>query len=203
MVSANFLLDFCWSVMNNQIASNRDLKIIAQKSQLSDKTKKMSLIVKRNRLSSAKCKRLAVRQFLSVEHRNHRLHFAQDHVNCHLHPIQRVLWRFWLDFNDGLRRIWREKMSNSTAAVLLSTTGLMVGQSWFGQISVTTVPNTSVIRNGSLTSVRYRDDILAQIVRPYSDAIWWQFHFDGWKCKIPQCGSGSISIWMRKNWDNG
>lgn len=124
MVSANFLLDFCWSVMNNQIASNRDLKIIAQKSQLSDKTKKMSLIVKRNRLSSAKCKRLAVRQFLSVEHRNHRLHFAQDHVNCHLHPIQRVLWRFWLDFNDGLRRIWREKMSNSTAAVLLSTTGL-------------------------------------------------------------------------------
>lgn len=52
-VSAILILEVFWNVMNKQIASNRDLKVFAQKSQLSDKTEKMSLIIKRNRLSSA------------------------------------------------------------------------------------------------------------------------------------------------------
>lgn len=109
--------------MNKQIASNRDLKVVAQKSQLSDKTEKMSLIIKRNRLSSAvvlnreltlatsiristqnlrnrlhgaglglREKKRAVSRLLSMEHRNRRLQFAQYHVNCHIYPIQVVLW---------------------------------------------------------------------------------------------------------------
>lgn len=38
-VSAILILEVFWNVMNKQIASNRDLKMVAQKSQLSDKTK--------------------------------------------------------------------------------------------------------------------------------------------------------------------
>lgn len=97
--------------------------MVAQKAQLSGKTEKMSLIVKRNRFSSAvalnrelsmatgigiftqnlrnrlydaglqlSARRPAVRRRLTVKHRNCRHQFAQDRINCHLHPIQGVLW---------------------------------------------------------------------------------------------------------------
>lgn len=50
----------------------------------------------RNRLYNAglqlRARKTAVRRPLSVEHCNRRLQVCQNHVNCHHHHIQGVLW---------------------------------------------------------------------------------------------------------------
>lgn len=119
-VSAILILEVFWNVMNKQIASNRDLKMVAQKSQLSDKTKNVidyqekSIVISscskqradtgikhkdlHTKLTkpTSRCrvtwKKRAVSRLLSTEHRNRRLQFAKLHVNCHIYPIQVVIW---------------------------------------------------------------------------------------------------------------
>lgn len=50
----------------------------------------------RNRLNNSglqlRARKPTVRRPLSVEHCNRRLQVCQDHVNCHHHHIQGVLW---------------------------------------------------------------------------------------------------------------
>lgn len=140
-VSAILILEVFWNVMNKQIASNRDLKMVAQKSQLSDKTKNVidyqekSIVISSSSKQRAdtgikhkdlhtkltkptsRCrvtwKKRAVSRLLSTEHRNRRLQFAKFHVNCHIYPIQVVIWTAMnqdlismMDFGVYGEKIW-------------------------------------------------------------------------------------------------
>ncbi|XP_062611745.1 uncharacterized protein LOC134273568 [Saccostrea cucullata] len=134
---------------------------------------RMSTQALRNRLHDVglHARRPAVRPPLTVEHRNRRLQFAQDHINWYHHHIQGVLWtdesRFCLDFNDGRRRVWRKKNERYKDCCITEHDRFGCGSVmvWAG-ISYDGSTDLYVIRNGSLTGVCYRDEILAPIVRP-------------------------------------
>lgn len=69
----------------------------------------------RNRLYVANIHawRPAIRPPLTPQHRGHRLTFAQNHQNIPLPRLRSILFtdesKFCVDFNDGRRRVWRQK----------------------------------------------------------------------------------------------
>lgn len=132
----------------------------------------------RNRLHGAnlRARRPVIRLPLTPRHRRCRLEFARQHARIGRDPLHAILFtdesKFMLDFNDGRRRVWRqrnERFQNCCVAEHDRFGGgsVMVwgGISYDGRIDL------HVIRNGSLTAVRYRDEILHQHVRPYAGAI--------------------------------
>lgn len=155
----------------------------------------------RNRLHDAglHARRPAVRPPLTVERRNRRLQFAQDLVNWDHHYIQGVLWtdesRFCLDFNDGSRRVWRKKNERFKDCCVAEHDRFGGGSVmvWAG-ISYGGSTDLYVIRNRSLTGVRYRDEILVPIIRPYAGAIGDNFIL----MDDNAMRDWSISIWKRK-----
>ena len=123
----------------------------------------------RNRLhaSGLHARKPAVRPPLTARHRNCRLQFTRHHANWGVRRIRPVLFtdesRFCLDFHDGQRLVWRQKnerFKNCWGSVMV-----------WGGISYDGSTDLYVIRNGSLTGIRYRDEILAPIVRLYAGAI--------------------------------
>jgi len=132
----------------------------------------------RNRLhaSGLHAKRPAVRPPLTAHHRYCRLQFARLHVNWGLPRIRPVLFtdesRFCLDFNDGRRRVWRQKNERFKDCCVAEHDRFGGGSVmvWAG-ISYDGCTDLYVIRNGTLTGIRYRDEILAPIVRPFAGAI--------------------------------
>jgi len=76
-----------------------------------------------------------------------------------------------MDFHDGCNRVWRrpnERYCDATVAEHDRYGGGSV-MVWAG-ISLRGLTDLYVIENGSLTGVRYRDEILHNIVRPYAGA---------------------------------
>ena len=79
--------------------------------------------------------------------------------------------RFCMDFHDGRNRVWRrpnERYCGATVAEHDRYGGGSVMVS--AGISLRGRTDLYVIENGSLTGVRYRDEILHDIVRPYVGA---------------------------------
>lgn len=131
----------------------------------------------RNRLHSANLHayRPVVRPVLTRRHRMARLDFARNHVNWQLRHWTPVLFtdesRFCVDFHDGRRRVWRttgERYADCCVREHHRFGGGSV-MVWAG-ISIDGHTDLHVV-NGNLTGVRYRDEILHAIVRPYAGAI--------------------------------
>jgi hypothetical protein len=109
-----------------------------------------------------------VRPPLTAHHRNRRLQFARLHVNWGVLRIRPVLFtdesRFCLDFNDGRRKVWRQKKERFMDCCIVEHVV------WAG-ICFDGCTDLDVVRNGPLTGLRYRNEILAPIVRPFAGAI--------------------------------
>ena len=131
----------------------------------------------RNRLhaSGLHARKPAVRPPLTARHRNCRLQFARRHANWGVRRIRPILFtdesRFCLDFHDGRRRVWRQKNERFKNCCVAEHDRFGGGSvmAW-GGISYDGSTDLYVIRNGSLTGIRYRDEILAPIVRLYAGA---------------------------------
>ena len=132
----------------------------------------------RNRFhaSGLHARKPAVRPPLTARHRNCRLQFARRHANWGVRRIRPVLFtdesRFCLDFQDGRRRVWRQKNERFKNCCVAEHDRFGGGSVMvWGGISYDGSTDLYVIRNGSLTGIRYRDEILAPIIRLYAGAI--------------------------------
>ena len=131
----------------------------------------------RNRLHAAnlRARRPVVRPPLTPRHRRCRLVFARDYTPFGRQRLRNVLWtdesKFNLDFNDGRRRVWRQRNERFRDCCVVEHDRFGGGSVlvWAG-ISYDGRTDLYVIRNGALTGVRYRDEILHPIVRPYAGA---------------------------------
>jgi transposase len=80
--------------------------------------------------------------------------------------------RFCLDFHDGRRRVWRSRNQRFANCNVVEHDRFGGGSVMvWGGISLDGSTDLYVIRNGSLNAVRYRDEILDPIVRPFAGAI--------------------------------
>lgn len=132
----------------------------------------------RNRLHSHNLRafRPAVRPRLTMRHRTNRLEFARLHVNLDRARLRNILFtdesRFCLDFHDGRRRVWRSKNERYANCNVVEHDRFGGGSIMvWGGISLDGSTDLYVIRNGSLNALRYRDEILDPIVRPFAGAI--------------------------------
>jgi len=132
----------------------------------------------RNRLhkSHLHAQRPAIRPPLRPHHRQHRLTFSRDYVDIPVEDLRPILFtdesRFCLDFHDGRRRVWRQKNERFKDCCVVEHDRFGGGSIMvWGGISFDGSTDLYVIANGSLTGMRYRDEILDPIVRPYAGAI--------------------------------
>ena len=117
---------------------------------------------------------------LTAAHRAARLQFAQDHRNWQLRHWRPVLFtdesRYTLSSCDGRDRTWRRvgeryQPDNIVEHDRFGGGSVMV----WGGLSLDGHTDLQVLQGGTLTAVRYRDEILGPIVRPYAGAIGPQF----------------------------
>lgn len=113
---------------------------------------------------------------LNPGHRAARLRWAREHVSWTSQQWASVLFtdesRFTLESDSGRQMIWREQrtryhQSNIVERHSYRGGGIMV---WAG-ISLGGHTDLHVFHGGTLTGVRYRDEILDPYVRPYAAAI--------------------------------
>lgn len=123
-----------------------------------------------------RARRPAIRVPLTVRHIRDRLDFGQFHLNWRLVDWEPVLFtdesRYCLDFTDRRARVWRlpsERFHQDNVAEHDRYGGgsIMV----WGGISLRGKTDLHIIENGTLTGLRYRDEILDVYVRPYAGAI--------------------------------
>ncbi|KAI3361186.1 hypothetical protein L3Q82_013382 [Scortum barcoo] len=121
----------------------------------------------RNRLHEggmrARCPQVGV--VLTAQHRAGRLAFAREHQDWQIHHWRPVLFtdesRFTLSTCDRRGRVWRRRGERSAACSILQhdrfgSGSLMV----WGGISLGGRSSLHVLARGSLTAIRYRDEIL-------------------------------------------
>ena len=136
----------------------------------------------RNRLHAAniRARKPAVRPPLTPEHRRLRLDFFPGHRNIPLARLRSLLFtdesKFCVDFNDGRRRVWRQKNERFRDCCVLEHDryggpSVLV----WGGFSYDVSTDLYVIASGALTGVRYRDEILHEFVRPYAGAVGQDF----------------------------
>ena len=132
----------------------------------------------RNRLHEGglRARRPVVCPVLTAQHRGARLAFAIEHQNWHVRHWRPVLFtdesRFTLSTCDRRERVWRSQGERYAACNI-------VQHDWFGGGSVMVPGGISMegrtdlyrLENGSLTAIRYRDEILEPMVRPYAGAV--------------------------------
>ena len=136
----------------------------------------------RNRLHDAglRSRRPAIRVPLTRYHMQMRLAWARDHVTWTQNDLAPVLFtdesRFCVDFTDRRARVWR--MPNERfAPVCVAEHDRFGGGSvmvWAG-ISAQGKTDLHVIDNGTLTALRYVNEILDVYVRPYAGAVGENF----------------------------
>ncbi|KAI3369654.1 hypothetical protein L3Q82_025366 [Scortum barcoo] len=115
---------------------------------------------------------------LTAQHRAGRLAFAREHQDCanncrHWRP---VLFtdesRFTLSTCDRRDRVWRRRGERSAACNILQHDRFGSGSVMvWGGISLGGRTALHVLARGSLTAIRYRDEILRPLVRPYAGAV--------------------------------
>lgn len=136
----------------------------------------------RNRLHTAgmRARRPAIRIPLTRNHIQARLQWARDHARWTLHDWTPVLFtdesRFCVDFTDRRVRVWRSA-NERLAPVCVATHDRHGGGSvmvWAG-ISMQGRTDLHIVQNGTLTAVRYVNEILDVYVRPYAGAIGPEF----------------------------
>lgn len=136
----------------------------------------------RNRLHNAGLysRRACVRIPLTVRHRRERLEWAEDHVTWTRNDWVPVLFtdesRYCLDFTDRRQRVWRRQRerfhdANISEHDRYGGGSIMV----WGGINRDGRTDLHVLERGTMTGVRYRDEILDVYVRPYAGAVGPEF----------------------------
>ncbi|KAL0154107.1 hypothetical protein M9458_050566, partial [Cirrhinus mrigala] len=110
---------------------------------------------------------------LTAQHRAGRLAFAREHQDWQIRHWHPVLFtdesRFTLSTCD---RGWRRRGERSAACNILQHDRFGSGSVMvWGGISLEGHTALHVLARGSLTAIRYRDEILRLLVRPYAGAV--------------------------------
>uniref|UniRef100_A0A3B4CC07 Uncharacterized protein n=1 Tax=Pygocentrus nattereri TaxID=42514 RepID=A0A3B4CC07_PYGNA len=104
---------------------------------------------------------------LTAQHRAGRLAFAREHQDWQIHHWHPVLFtdesRFTLSTCDRRDRVWRCHVQHDR----FGSGSVMV----WGGISLEGRTALHVVSRGSLTAIRYRDEILRPLVRPYAGVV--------------------------------
>lgn len=113
---------------------------------------------------------------LLPEHRRNRLEYAQDHQNWQLRHWRPVLFtnesRFHVSTCDRRVRVWRRSGERYADCNVLEYDRYGGGSVmvWAG-ICLDGRTDLHVVDRGALTAVRYRDEVLHPIVRPFAGAV--------------------------------
>ncbi|KAI4894462.1 hypothetical protein NFI96_010012, partial [Prochilodus magdalenae] len=132
----------------------------------------------RNRLheDGMRARRPQMGVVLTAQHRAGCLAFAREHHDWQIHHWRPVLLtdesRFTLSTCDRRDRVWRRREERSSPCTILQ-------HDWFGSGSVMVWGGISlegrtalpVLARGSLTAIRFGDEILRPLVRPYAGAV--------------------------------
>ncbi|KAI4879755.1 hypothetical protein NFI96_030320, partial [Prochilodus magdalenae] len=132
----------------------------------------------RNRLheDGMRARRPQMGVVLTAQHRAGHLAFAREHQDWQIRHWHPVLFtdesRFTLSTCDRRDRVWRRRGERSAACNILQhdrfgSESVMV----WGGISLKGRTALHVLARGSLTAIRYRDEILRPLVRPYAGAV--------------------------------
>uniref|UniRef100_A0A674AH33 Tc1-like transposase DDE domain-containing protein n=1 Tax=Salmo trutta TaxID=8032 RepID=A0A674AH33_SALTR len=132
----------------------------------------------RNRLHEGgmRARRPQVGVVLTAQHRAGRLAFAREHQDLQIRHWRPVLFtdesRFTLSTCDRRDRVWRRRGERSAACNILQHDRFGGGSVMvWGGISLGGRTALHVLARGSLTAIRYRDEILRLLVRPYAGAV--------------------------------
>uniref|UniRef100_A0A4W5MI74 Transposase Tc1-like domain-containing protein n=1 Tax=Hucho hucho TaxID=62062 RepID=A0A4W5MI74_9TELE len=132
----------------------------------------------RNRLHEGgmRARRTQVGVVLTAQHRAGRLAFAREHQDWQIRHWRPVLFtdesRFTLSTCDRRDRVWRRRGERSAACNILQHDRFGGGSVMvWGGISLGGRTALHVLARGSLTAIRYRDEILRPLVRPYAGAV--------------------------------
>ncbi|KAI3377208.1 hypothetical protein L3Q82_009119 [Scortum barcoo] len=132
----------------------------------------------RNRLHEGgmRARRPQVGVVLTAQHRAGRLAFAREHQDWQIRHWRPVLFtdesRFTLSTCDRRDRVWRRRGERSAACNILQHDRFGSGSVMvWGGISLGGRTALHVLARGSLTAIRYRDEILRPLVRPYAGAV--------------------------------
>lgn len=132
----------------------------------------------RNRLHEGgmRARRPQVGVVLTAQHRAGRLAFAREHQDWQIRHWRPVLFtdesRFTLSTCDRRDRVWRRHGERSAACNILQHDRFGGGSVMvWGGISLGGRTALHVLARGSLTAIRYRDEILRPLVRPYAGAV--------------------------------
>ncbi|KAI4872346.1 hypothetical protein NFI96_016865 [Prochilodus magdalenae] len=122
----------------------------------------------------ARCAQIGV--VLTAQHRAGRLAFAREHQDWQIRHWRPVLFtdesRFTLSTCDRRDRVWRRSGERSAACDILQHDRFGFGSVMvWGGISLEGRTALHVLARGSLTAIRYRDEILRPLVRPYAGAV--------------------------------
>nr|ABV31711.1 transposase [Salmo salar] len=132
----------------------------------------------RNRLHDGgmRARRPQVGVVLTAQHRAGRLAFAREHQDWQIRHWRPVLFtderRFTLSTCDRRDRVWRCCGECFAACNILQHDRFGGGSVMvWGGISLGGRTALHVLARGSLTAIRYRDEILRPLVRPYAGAV--------------------------------
>ncbi|KAL0174413.1 hypothetical protein M9458_030381, partial [Cirrhinus mrigala] len=113
---------------------------------------------------------------LTAQHRAGRLAFAREHQDWQIRHWRPVLFtdesRFTLSTCDRRDKVWRRRGERSAACNILQHDRFGSGSVMvWGGISLEGRTALHVLARGSLTAIRYRNEILRPLVRPYAGAV--------------------------------
>ncbi|KAL0152518.1 hypothetical protein M9458_052241 [Cirrhinus mrigala] len=113
---------------------------------------------------------------LTAKHCAGRLAFAREHQDWQIRHWRPVLFtdesRFTLSTRDRRDRVWRRRGERSAACNILQHDRFGSGPVMvWGGISLEGRTALHVLARGSLTAIRYRDEILRPLVRTYEGAV--------------------------------
>ncbi|KAI4903409.1 hypothetical protein NFI96_025899, partial [Prochilodus magdalenae] len=157
---------------------DRYLLLCARRNKMSTTAVNVSDQTIRNRPHEGglRARRPVVGPVLTGQHRRARMAFATEHQNWQICHRCLVLFtdesRFYLSTCDGRHRLWRRGGECYAACNIIQ-------HDWFGGGSVKVWGGISLegrtdlyrLDNGTLTAIRYQDEILRPAVRPYAGAV--------------------------------
>ena len=120
-----------------------------------------------------RARRPVKRPLLTARHKQARLQWARDHIGWNIRSWQRVHWsdesRFLLKPIDGRMRVWRQPNTALNPEHVLNTTAFGGGGvTVWGCFSLNCKLDLHTL-DGTLTALKYRDNILRPIIVPHFD----------------------------------
>ncbi|KAI4881304.1 hypothetical protein NFI96_029919, partial [Prochilodus magdalenae] len=125
-------------------------------------------------------RRSVVGPVLTGQHRRARLAFATEHQNWQIRHRHLVLFtdesRFYLSTCDRRDRLWRRRGECYVACNIIQHDRFGGGSVMvWGGISLKGRTDLYRLDNGTLTAIRYQEEILGLVVRPYAGAVGPEF----------------------------